>query len=182
MTETQEICQTIKTREQAFQWHKKCHPIARSYLKIPSKWLTCQHPMLDLPCLSRPLRRHVHKMLRKKTKAHGRRSRRLQRESNFLQSVGASSLQDGTMDYWSIVTPDTGSVWCVLSGFLVMPSLLLILYPGRLYNFIFDFYLCLSRRSPSFPRHFYCWPPSYRVSSWELLPMYTWRISLDLER
>ena len=29
---------------------------------------------------------------------HGRRSRRLRRESNLLQSVGASSLQDGTMD------------------------------------------------------------------------------------
>jgi len=34
-----------------------------------------------------------------------------------------------------------------LSGFLVIPSLLLILYPGQLYNCIFDFYLCLSRRS-----------------------------------
>ena len=54
--------------------------------------------MLDLPSLSRPLRRHVRKMLRKKTKTHGRGSRRLQRESNLLQSVGASSLQDGTME------------------------------------------------------------------------------------
>ena len=54
--------------------------------------------MLDLPSLSRSLRRHVRKMLRKKTKTHGRRSRRLQRESNLLQSFGASSLQDGTME------------------------------------------------------------------------------------
>ena len=41
----------------------------------------------------------------------------------------------------------------MLSGFLVMPSLLPILYAGQLYNCIFDFYLCLSRRSPFFPRH-----------------------------
>lgn len=34
-----------------------------------------------------------------------------------------------------------------LSGFLAMPSLVLILYPGQLYGCIFDFYLCLSRRS-----------------------------------
>ena len=54
--------------------------------------------MLDLLGLSRPLRRHVRKMLRKKTKTHGRRSRRLRRESNLRQSVGASSLQDGTME------------------------------------------------------------------------------------
>jgi len=34
----------------------------------------------------------------KKTKTHERRSRRLGRESDLLQSVGASSLQDGTME------------------------------------------------------------------------------------
>ena len=101
--------------------------------------------MLDLPGLSRPLRRHAHKTLGKKAKTHERRSRRLRRESSLLRSAGASSLQDGTT---GPLLPRIQEVYHVcLSGFPAMPSLVLILYPGQLYGCIFDFYLCLSRRS-----------------------------------
>lgn len=78
--------------------------------------------MLDLPGLSRPLRRHAHKTLGKKAKTHERRSRRLRRESSLLRSAGASSLQDGTMERLAHCYPGYRKcIMCVYPAFPLCP-------------------------------------------------------------
>jgi len=186
---TSEICRTMKTREQAFQYPHSERNGTRSV--IPSQGHSWRPHRNDWPVniprwTCQVSRGHCEDM---STRCYGRKQRHTDEEA---EGYGENPIFCGLLvplpcrmerwNDWPTVTPDTGSVSCVfirLSRYTLFVTYFVSRSTLQLYLW---FLSLLVSQVPSFSQFSYCWSPNYRVSSWELLLMYTWRINLDLER